>query len=116
MKIQNAILVIVLFLLVPMRAFAQPTLGTDCPVGTVVASGSNAAAGKATMGPYGGAGTCTVTFATSHLRACEALNETNSGGFAVPEGGKTPNLTDMVIGSQFGWVSGDVISWQCTNF
>ena len=116
--IRNTLIALAVFALSATAVYAQPALGPDCPAGTIIAAGSAAAAGKVTMGnPIGSqTGTCTLTFGTSHLRACEAINETNGGGFPVPEGGKTPNLTDMVIGSQDGWGTGDVVSWQCTNF
>jgi hypothetical protein len=105
-----------LVLAVPALAKAQPTLDPDCiAAGASLETGSNASAGKIDVGAYTQSGTCTVTFPTSHLRACVAIDGSQQGGGFLA-GGATPTLTTMIIGSRDGWVSGDVISYQCTNF
>jgi hypothetical protein len=116
MKLTLPLLALGLVLAAPAFAKAQPTLDADCvAAGASLETGSNASAGKIDMGAYTQSGTCTVTFPTSHPRACNAVG-TNGGGFGSPESGITPTLTTMVVGSQYGWSAGDVISYQCTNF
>jgi len=116
MRLALPLLALGLVLAVPAFAKAQPTLDADCvAAGASLEAGSSASAGKIDMGAYTPSGTCTVTFPTAHLRACAAVG-TNGGGFGSPESGITPTLTTMVVGSQYGWSAGDVISYQCTNF
>ncbi len=90
-----------------------PTLGTDCGTGAAIVGSDSA--GKVTLGA--GVGTCTLTFSVPYTNppACSATNETNAGGNSVTVGTKT-TTSEVVIGGQYPWVAGDVISYLCQDY